>query len=294
MVFSKKTFKRLLFVGLTLLLLFVGLSWYTAGRLVAPANRPIGNPPAELSAEDHRISSESGSELATWLVRTEGSQAVVILLHPIRSNRKSMLGRAKMLVRAGYSVVMIDFQAHGESPGDAITVGYREKHDVTAAVQFARKQFPGQKIAVIGWSMGGAAATLASPLDIDALVVESVYPSITEAIYNRVEMRLGPAKHIVAPVLLVQLKPRLGISAKDLRPIDHIAKVNCPVLVIGGDQDQHTTVAETKRMFEAAAEPKSLFIVDGANHRDFLKFAPRQYQQKVLGFLNQNLGDASD
>jgi len=50
----------------------------------------------------------------------------IVLMHGVRANRLSMVRRAEMLHRAGYSVLLFDFQAHGESPGSHITMGYLE------------------------------------------------------------------------------------------------------------------------------------------------------------------------
>jgi alpha-beta hydrolase superfamily lysophospholipase len=64
------------------------------------------------------------------------------MAHAVRADRRSMLGRAEFLHRAGYSVLLFDAQAHGESPGDRITFGYLEALDAAAAVSFAVARDP--------------------------------------------------------------------------------------------------------------------------------------------------------
>lgn len=117
-----------------------------------------------------------------------------------------------MLHGEGYSVVMIDLQAHGESFGTQSTIGHLEKHDARAAVEFSRNQHPNESIGVIGVSLDGAYALLASPRGIDALIIESVYPDIESAVNNRVAARPGLLASIPAWLLLMQLEPRLGIE----------------------------------------------------------------------------------
>jgi uncharacterized protein len=285
--------KRLLrrFVILVAGLFVVGLfgSWVVGGALVSPCPCVIEEPPAGLPAEPISLVSESGGTIAGWYVPAEPSQGVVVLLHPIRGSRLFMLDRARLLHSAGYSLVMIDFQAHGESPGANVTIGYLEKFDARAAVDFARRTHPNEPIGVVGVSLGGASALLALPLDIDALVLESVYPNIRNAVFNRVAERLGPLAALPAQLLLVQLKPRLGISAEELRPSDHLAEIGCPVFFLSGTEDRHTTVLETRQMFSAAAEPKELWLVDGAAHEDLYQAAPQEYQSRILGFLNRHM-----
>ena len=272
-----------------LFLVFVAAVWVVGGKLVASANRTIGPPPTDISFEATTIQSESGSSLAAWYALPPSASATVVLLHPVRSDRRAMIGRAEMLHDRGFAVLLVDMQAHGESQGGNITIGFLEKLDVTAAVGFVKQNHPNHKIGIDGWSLGGAATLLASPMDVDAIVIESVYPTVTDAVYDRVEMRLGPLKHIVAPALLCQLKPRLGISPADLRPIDFMAKVDCPLLVMTGDADAHTPLDETQRMFDEAVEPKRLVVFPGAEHEDLLEFDRHRYVSEVGNFFDAHL-----
>lgn len=89
----------------------------------------------------------------------------------------------------------------------------------------------------------------------------------------------------MAPALLLQLDLRLGIPPSALRPIDRIAVMAAPVLVIGGDEDRYTPPADTKRLYDAAVEPKQLWIVDGLGHEDAHAKAGLAYERRVLEFL---------
>jgi fermentation-respiration switch protein FrsA (DUF1100 family) len=201
-----------------------------------------------------------------------------------------MLDRARFLSKAGFSVLLFDFQAHGESSGEHITFGYLESRDAQAAVDFLRSNAPGEKIGVIGVSMGGAATLLASPpLDVNALVLEMVYPNINQAVGNRLSMRVGAWGAILTPLLTWQLKPRLGISAGALMPIENVGKIVIPKLFIVGEQDQHTTLRESEQMFSVAAEPKELWIVEGAKHTDLFVDKKQEYEQRVLRFFEDRL-----
>ncbi|HEY3567424.1 MAG TPA: alpha/beta fold hydrolase [Thermoanaerobaculia bacterium] len=268
------------------LLAGLGFLLYAGHALAAPQPAVIGPPPPDLHAEAVEIPSASGSRLRGWLCRMPGSRGVVILMHGVRANRLSMVRRARLFRDHGYSVLLFDFQAHGESPGEHITFGHLESRDARAALDFVHRELPGQPVAAVGSSLGGAAAVLADPpLDLDALVLESVYPTIEEATRERLRIRLGPLGPPLAPLLLAQLKPRLGISPSTLRPIDHISQVRCPVFVISGTADQHTTPAQAKALFARAPDPKRLWLVPGAAHVDLDRFAGAEYERRVLEFL---------
>lgn len=201
-----------------------------------------------------------------------------------------MLGRARLLLRHGFSVLLIDLQAHGETPGVAITLGAREATDVRAAFDWVKAAAPTRRIGVIGCSLGGAAVLLGpQPSGFNAVVLEAVYPRVGRAIENRIRIRLGPLAPVLAPLLTVQLGPRLHVSARDLEPIRSIAQLGAPVLVVTGSRDRHTTLAESEELFAAAVEPKRLWVVEGASHQDFLDYDAAGYATQVVGFLREHL-----
>ncbi|MDG2384740.1 MAG: alpha/beta hydrolase [Pirellulaceae bacterium] len=293
---TMKTGRWLLGVVAVLILMFVAVCWLVGNALIAPAHRSVGLPPSDFPAVEVTFPSKSAASISAWYAPVDNAVATIVLLHPIRADRRSMLGRAKLLHDLGYSTLLVDLQSHGESIGDRIALGELERHDAVAAVEFVRSRNPKHRIGVVGRSLGGAAALLASPLDIDALVLESVYPDVTEAVHNRIEMRLGPFHYVLAPALLVQLKPRLGVSPSELRPVDHIVKADCPVLVAAGDQDLHTTLTESRTLFQAANEPKQFVVFADAAHDDLLEHNSHQYRNEIVPFLDLHLRstEASD
>ena len=259
-------------------------------QLARPVPARIGDPPPSLAAERVSFHSESGSTIHAWFVPAKSPRGAVVLLPPVRSNRLGMVRRAEFLSAAGYTTLLIDFQATGESPGEAITFGWRERFDVLGAVQFVRERAPGTPVALIGVSLGGAAALLATPpLDVEAMVLEAVYPTLDTAIENRMRIRLGVAAPLLSPLLSVQLRPRLGVSSELLRPLDHIGNVRAPVFIIGGMDDRHTTQEDTRRLFDAANEPKQLWLLPGVAHVDFFDASPADYGQRVMNFLHRSL-----
>ena len=267
-----------------------GLVWAAGSVLTAPATRPVG-PPPRLAVETAAISSPSG-ELPTWVAPVDSARGVVVLMHGVRADRRSQLDRLRLFRDAGYHTIAFDFQAHGESPGDAITFGWLERDDAVAAVRFARDRFPGLPVAVVAQSMGGAAAILAGPrLDADALVVEAVYASLERATRNRLAMRLGRAGAIAAPLLTAQVGPRLGVSLDQLRPARAAPDLDAPLFVLAGSEDAHAQPDEARAIYDAAPEPKALWIVAGAAHQDLYRYAPDAYRERVLGFLDGSLGN---
>lgn len=261
----------------------------SAGWLLAhPVQTAVGNPPGDLNAKPVTFASDSGATVHGWWCPTQNAKAAVLLLPGIRANRLSMVDRARFLRRAGYSALLIDFQATGETSGNHITFGWKESRDVLAAINFVRQTDPTAPVAVIGSSLGGVAALLPTPpLKIDALVLEEVYPTIEIAARNRMENYLRAFGRKLTPLLLIQLEWRLGVSASQLRPVDHIEYVECPVLIISGENDRNTRPKDTRMLVERAKKPKEVWFVPNAGHVDLHRAAQQEYETRVLAFLGK-------
>ncbi len=261
----------------------------SAGWLLAhPIQTRIGNPPADLNAQPVTFASDSGANVHGWWCPIQNGSGAILLLPGIRANRLSMVDRARFLYRAGYSVLLIDFQATGETKGDHITFGWKESRDVLAAINFIRQIDPSARVAIVGSSLGGVAALLATPpLKVDGLVIEEVYPTIEIATWNRMENYLGVFGRMLSPLLLNQLQWRLGVSASQLRPLDHIASIECPLFIISGEKDRNTRPSDTRMLFERARFPKQLWFVPNAGHLDLHRAAREDYESRVLAFLNR-------
>src|SRR5215471_3316388 len=185
------------------LLLGSNLAW-------APAPAVIGPPPPDLHCEPVTFESASGSRLSGWFIRGQPQMGSVLLMHGIRANRLAVVDRARLLHRHGFSVLLFDFQSHGESPGQSITFGYLESRDAGAALEFLRQRTPQERAGVIGVSLGGVAAILANEkLTADAMVLKAVYATFNDAIANRLVMHLGALGKPLGPVFTWLVKWRL-------------------------------------------------------------------------------------
>jgi fermentation-respiration switch protein FrsA (DUF1100 family) len=258
-----------------------------AGNLAwSPAPAVIGPPPTDLQGETVTFESASGSRLSGWFIPGQPDMGSVLLMHGVRSNRLAMLDRARVLHRYGFSILLFDFQSHGESSGQSITFGYLESLDARAAVEYLKRRTPRERIGVIGVSLGGVAAILGGGAPTaDALVLEAVYATFDDAIVNRLVMRLGAIGRLLGPALIWYVKLRLGFDPALLRPVAHIAELHAPILLIAGEADQHATLREMRELYDRANPPKDLWIIDKARHEDFYRYATDEYERRVVGFL---------
>ena len=281
---------RLIIQLIAVPIIFCAIIWFAGSVLSHSTNRKIGELPPDIKGRNVEFLSASGSNIHGWFIEGQKGKGAIILMHGVRDSRLSLLDRARFLSAAGYSVLLFDFQAHGESKGEQITFGYLESRDAQAAVKFVQEHLPGEKIGVIGISLGGAATLLAEPqLEVNAMVLELVYPDINHAIQNRLHHYLNFVGDAITPLFIMQLQPRLGLSTDQLRPITKIGNIKAPKLIIAGSEDKHTPLSESQQMYETAHEPKELWIVNGAQHQDIYRFAKLDYELHILKFFEANL-----
>lgn len=270
--------------------LLVGVVFWAGAFLTMPAPAATGNPEPALRARSLTFDSVSGAKLSGWFASGTSGAGAILLLHSVRANKRSMLPRAQFLSALGFSVFLVDLQAHGESEGDRISFGHREAADVRASVEKLRELAPGERLGVLGTSLGGASVLLSDvqPL-LNAVVLESVYPTIEDAVANRLYMYFGVVGPWLSPLLLAQLSTRLDVAPAQLRPIERISLLRCPVLIVNGTEDRHTTIQEARRLFDAAPAPKELYALIGAAHVDLHAYGGKEYERRIGGFFARHL-----
>ncbi|MBC9031773.1 alpha/beta fold hydrolase [Sphingomonas sp. JC676] len=286
---------RRVFLWLVLALLALGLalSWF-AGSVMVEAT-PSLVAPARPPAQDLKIVSTDDVTLAAsyWPGRTAQAPAV-LLLHGNGASRAMMAANAAWLAAEGYAALTIDFRGHGESTATPHSFGLRESADVAAALAWLKRRQGGAPVAVIGVSLGGAAALLGSqdPLAANALILQAVYPDIRRAIRNRLAAQTGSGPAwLLEPLLSLQALPRYGEWPSRIAPLAALRRYHGPVFVIGGGADRYTPPNETRELFEAAPGPRALWIVDGLDHRRVSGLTSDLYRARVLAFLRRSIGN---
>lgn len=103
---------------------------------------------------------------------------------------------------------------------------------------------------------------------------------------NRGQMVGG---ELLTPLLAGQIKVRTGIAASRLSPVREASRVVAATLVMSGDKDTKTTIADTNLLFEAVPEPKQLALIKDAAHVDLEQHDRENYWRIVEPFLQQHL-----
>lgn len=233
------------------------------------------------------LTGAAGRNTRAYLLAAPGGKAF-ILAHGNSSDGSSMLPRARWLVSQGYSVLVPDLQAHGETPGKRKTFGWREAEDIAASYHYLKNQVGSTWIGGIGSSLGGASMLKASASGIkfDALILESVYADIQSAVRNRLELAFGKVGPFLEPMLTWQIPLWCGLSTSDLQPALWSREVRCDALVLAGEEDRRAKPWESEVIFaNLGTTRKRLVKVKGAGHVDLFAYDQAKYSDTLFDFL---------
>ncbi len=193
---------------------------------------------------------------------------------------------AASLVGDGFAVLAFVLRDQGTSDGDTLFFGAREQHDVAGAVAVARAR-GARHVAVIGFSMGAAAAmlTAARSPDIEALVLDSVFADLRETLGTGI----GTAFHVPGPVVAYTLFLYGVLSGTDptaVVPADIVGVLATrPLLFIAGAEDRTVKPSDSASMARAAGPNAEYVLVPGAGHVGAFFADPSAYIGRVRALL---------
>lgn len=300
--------------GIILLLPYFALS-IIAGVMLAentlhPARRPLDEPSRvqsvtqahEMGANllDVEIQASDGPPLRGWLVRpAQGNNSAVILLHGVADNRLGTAGYAGILLRHGYTILMPDARAHGDSGGDLATYGLLEAEDVHRWVGWLEQQEKPKCVFGLGESMG--AAILLQALRTEprfcAVVAESPFANFRDAAYDRVGGRssAGPwlGMTLLRPTVeigLLYARFRYGVALARVSPEDAVAASSVPVLLIHGQQDVTLRPYQSRRLNEINTKTTAIWEVPNVGHCGGLGAPGGEFEHRVVAWFETHGG----
>lgn len=269
---------RVALVGIVVLLAIVAIIWTQQRRMIYFPFARVPSPAAVGLSGATAVSfpTADGLTLNGWFVsQTDTPQFTIIVFNGNAGNRAFRAPLATAFARANLDVLLFDYRGFGGNPGAPTEAGL--KADARAARDYVanRADVDRRRLVYFGESLGTAvAAELAIDHPPAALILRSPFTSMAD---------LGRHHYAFLPVR--------WLLRDHYSTIGRVARVNAPLLVIGGDSDRIVPIEQTRRVYEAAREPKSLLVIRGADHNDESLFTGREMIDGILRFL-RNLPDA--
>lgn len=244
-----------------------------------------------------RLQTSDGLGLAGWYIPSDNGSGptgpTVVLAHDHGANKSRMLAYAEAL-HADYNVVLFDFRNHGQSGGDQTTVGVAEQDDLRAVIEWVDTNKEPDQIAVLGVSMGGAAALAEAVADpkVDALILDSTYATLANRVQAGLEKEGSPLSLPGSWSILLGSLLRTGQDISAIDPVQQIPLFHRPVLIIVGGQDDSIGANDGEELLaaaEAGNTPAELEVCEAARHDESVELCGDEYRDWVLGFLARSL-----
>jgi len=256
-------------------------------------------PPAGLAEEVTFPSQTDNMRISGWFLRAADASAAnprptVILCHGVWTGRRECLPLALRFREAGYNALCFDFRAHGMSDGRFTSVGHHETNDVLGAVAYVqtRPEVDTRRIGVVGFSMGAAATIQAAARcpAIAAIVADSAYASFVDAAKYSFSLVTRVPHFPIAPMAMRWAKWIVHVDAEQLRPVDVIGRIAPrPILISHGVLDEIVPVRHAYTLFQAAEEPKELWVVPDVHHVGARDTDTDGYFVRIERFLREAL-----
>jgi dienelactone hydrolase len=266
----------------------LGCFWIAApvGMALYATHRPRAEVvPADLGAPYRRvrIPTSDGLSLAAWYVQPRNGAAIVAF--PTRIGK---LAQARMLIRHGYGVLMLDMRGYEESEGIPNALGWGSTKDIDAGVDWLARQPDVQAIGGIGFSVGGEQMLEAAADNrrLRAVVSEGAGErSIHE------ELLHGWRAALVIPISAVQTAAIAALSQTLPPPAlsDLAAKISPRAAFFIYAEHGNGGEELNRTFYERAGRPKQIWQVHGSGHVGGLDAQPGAYERRVSAFFDRYL-----
>jgi uncharacterized protein len=248
-----------------------GLYAFQRNLLYFPSgSRPELGALAELGVREIEVRTGDGLFLLAWYSASSSDRPTVAYFHGNGGHIGHRADRVQGFVRDGYGLLMTEYRGYGGNPGTPTEEGLCV--DGAAALDFLRREgIPPTRLVLYGESLGsGVAVALAAQHDVAGLVLEAPFTSVAEV--AQYHYPFVPASSLV--------RDRFDSLSK-------IGRVKAPIMILHGERDRVVPVRFGRALFEAALEPKEIWLASEAGHEDLDGFGAFEAVQR---FLERQIG----
>lgn len=239
--------------------------------------------------EIRSIESYDGLQLQARMVHHPESKYCAVICHAYRAHSASMSGFAHLFFDMGCSVLMPDARAHGNSEGNFIGMGWKDRKDLQKWIDLLSKEQPDVRIILFGVSMGAAAImnTVGEhlPDNVVCAIEDCGFSSIRDLMRHQLSIRHLPRFLLYAADPFCRLLS--GFSVFNNNTYRSLTDCKIPMLFIHGTKDSFVPHSHAECAAQACSACHRILSVPGADHADCIITNPELYKYTISDFLKE-------
>jgi fermentation-respiration switch protein FrsA (DUF1100 family) len=223
----------------------------------------------ELGVREVSLTTADGLSLLSWYLPPREDRPVIVYFHGNGGNIGGRGYRLERFAREGYGVLMAEYRGYGGNPGAPTEAGLFD--DARAGLDsLQHRGIAANRLVLYGESLGtGVAVHIAATQPVGGLILESPYTSVAA---------VAQYHYPFVPAALL-IRDRFD-------SLSRIGEVRAPILILRGGQDTIVPERFSRALFDAAPEPKEIWVAPAAGHEDLAQFGALD---RVVSFIERHL-----
>jgi dipeptidyl aminopeptidase/acylaminoacyl peptidase len=293
--------KIIISIVMIITLAYIGSAWFFSSKILQLALTECsvehfvfcGDPSTqEINFEEVSFETVDGFTIPAWFMPVENAEHVILLVHGRTASRHEGMRYAKPLISAGYSVLAIDLRHPRQDPNILSTMGFHEKKDVLAALDYLAEVKDFDSIGVMGFSMGAATSIIVMANDprIKVGVFSGGYANAMDALAEQAKIIYGLPRYPLMPLVELFFEWRGNLTSEETDPENYIAQIAPrPVYIMHGTADTTVDFHHGERLFAAAKQPKQFWRAEGGAHTRLWQLDQEKAESSVVEFFERYL-----
>jgi len=286
-VMKKKIFIGIIvFLGITVFVVFLAVAFRQADITInlamhSPRILPAQKP--QIAHQEFSIEVE-GDKVTGWILNESlrEPKTAIIFAPGYEGSKSLVLPVAEFFTKQGFVSVLFDPRGEGESDGEIYALGAFEDEDMEAIMDYVEENYRISQFVLFGYSCGATASIITAakhPEKIVAVIADSPFANLIKAPGGNI------GKILWAVFCNYWGWFKTGINLyKETNALAVVDKV-AGIMFIHGKNDKTLSYSNSLELYRRAQEPKELWLIEGIDHVQALRFNPEKYFRKTLQFI---------
>ncbi len=264
-----------------------GTDWSQYSDFIAKRKEELLQQPKE----DVYLEARDGLKLhATYFPQGDAKKVALCFHGYTGEGMQDCLAISGYFLRRGYSLLLVDERAHGQSEGEYIGFGCLDREDALGWIHWIIERC-GEDVEILmhGTSMGGSTVLMASglalPPQVKGIISDCGFTSPKEVFTHALHSMYHLPAFPVIPVADAMNRRLAGYGMDECNAAREVRKATVPILMIHGDADTFVPVSMCDEIYENIASPKQKLIIEGAAHAESYYKETERYEQAMDQFL---------